>query len=325
MSFMMFAPFIKNNGLRYSNQKGFTLVKYKKPLNDFSLGLYRSVIYKDDKLVCFSPPNSVPFNMFVENHPDYRIEEFVEGTMINLFFYTHWHVCTKSVIGATCTFFDDAPTFLDMFNEAFSSYNLLDPSYVYSFVLKHPLNRIVDACPAEVVLVAMYSITDNVVSEVPLDTRFATPRQYKTVPTHFCKGVMFRANGQRSKQRNPEYKLASDLGNFSNPRVRDITTWQTDRLALFLTYYPDLVEEVNRTISCILNFANVLLKTYKRRYIYRKDCPTDLIPYTFELQQIYYIIRPQRVSLDTVLSYLKSVSAQRLFNTIYYGAVVKRD
>lgn len=312
----MNVPFVRHSELRYINQQGYTLVRYKKPLSDYSLGIYRSVVYKGDKLVCFSPPNSMPHSMFVEQHPTHTMEEFVEGTMINAFYDTKWILCTKSSVGANCRFHDTAPTFRQMFSEALPNLGLLNPEYVYSFVLKHPLNRIVElVLTPQVSLVAMYRIVGDAVHQVPLDTRFPTPRQLD-VP-HGSKGCIFKSGFARAKLRNPEYEVAAQL-NFNCPNftVQTIKLWQTQQIDLFAKYYPDLMPRVTEVLALFTTFAHTLLSTYVKSYIHKTaQRPLYLIPYLFELHQIYLANRV-RVTKETVYRYLATVPAPTIAATL---------
>lgn len=302
--------------LRHINQKGYTIVRYKKPLTDYSLGIYRSVVYKGTKLVCFSPPNSVPYPLFVEHHPAHTMEEFVEGTMVNAFYDTKWVLCTKSSVGANCRFHDSAPTFREMFLEAFPNLDLLNPEYVYSFVLKHPLNRIVEhVLTPQVYLVAVYRIVGDTVHEVPLDTRFKTPQQLDT-PCGF-KGCIFKNGFARAKLRNPDYEAAAYLNfNCSNFIVQTTKLWQTQKLDLFAKYYPDLTPRVTAIVDQLNTFATTLLSTYVKVYIHKTaQRPTYLVPYLFELHQIYLASRV-RVNKNTVYRYLSTVPAVTIAATI---------
>jgi len=130
-------------------------------------GLFRSVIINDaNRVVCFSPPKSVPADQFLQMYPISNnnenrekpnyicAQEFVEGTMINVFFDPSvgltgcWQIATRSTVGANVTFFKGATkTFNEMFVEACITNGLfihtLNPNFCYSFVLQHPSNRIV--------------------------------------------------------------------------------------------------------------------------------------------------------------------------------------
>jgi hypothetical protein len=72
----------------------YSVVKYVKEKLTSDLthtyGLFRSVILNsDDEILCFSPPKSISYGEFIEKYPkkdkNIIVEEFVEGTMINVF------------------------------------------------------------------------------------------------------------------------------------------------------------------------------------------------------------------------------------------------
>lgn len=144
----------------YKKQGKFVVFKYnKKNINSenvTTLGLFRSVIYdtQADRIVCYSPPKSHSMEEFTSNNSptDCTFKEFVEGTMINVFYDnsdSEWRITTKTMIGASFKYFQDADkSFSEMFYEAVESYpnfsiNDLNKEYCYSFVLQHPDNRIV--------------------------------------------------------------------------------------------------------------------------------------------------------------------------------------
>ena len=97
----------------------YILMKYnKKSLtidNEKTLGLFRSIIVKDDNLVCFAPQKAINFNNFIVDNDfdDCDITEFIPGTMVNLFYDQEssedikWQICTRSNIGARCKFNQD--------------------------------------------------------------------------------------------------------------------------------------------------------------------------------------------------------------------------
>lgn len=165
-----------------SNNQEYKVIRYDKNMltNDLIpiYGKCRSVIVnKNNDVVCFSPPKSISFDKFVEQYPsktsDIIFEEFVEGTMINVFWDSNiglsgaWEISTRNTVGATSCFFKNMntqqQTFRDMFLEAASYNNLsldsLNKEYCYSFVLQHPNNRIVVPFKhPQLYLVACYSI-----------------------------------------------------------------------------------------------------------------------------------------------------------------------
>jgi hypothetical protein len=110
--------------------------------------------------------------MYPDKNESLVAQEFIEGTMINVFWDPSigltggWEISTRNTVGATSSFFKGShnKTFRDMFLEASSEekllLNQLNKSFCYSFVLQHPSNRIVVPFhkPA-LYLVAMYSIS----------------------------------------------------------------------------------------------------------------------------------------------------------------------
>ena len=159
------------------NNNDYSIITYNKSELDNSniptYGPFRSVIINsDNKVVCYSPPKSIDYNVFVNKYPsvneDIICQEFVEGTMVNVFWDQVcglWEISTKNTVGATSKFYkkQDSKSFRDMFFEALNQCGLslenLDVNYCYSFVLQHPENRIVVAFTKPCLyLVAIYSI-----------------------------------------------------------------------------------------------------------------------------------------------------------------------
>ena len=157
----------------------YSIINYiKQELNDtnyHTLGLYRSVIIDNTNtnVVCYSLPKSIPYNTMTTkyNISELVAEEFVEGTMINIFwdmYKSEWAITTKKTINADCYFFIQKPqlTFREMFLDACKFCNVdlehLDKSCCYSFVLQHPNNRIVvPFSHPQLYLIRMYRIYEN--------------------------------------------------------------------------------------------------------------------------------------------------------------------
>lgn len=146
-----------------SENRNYTIIKYNKTMLSSDLvhsyGLLKSVIVSDKirKVVGFSPPKSMSCDLFMKRYPVISTpiiaEDFIEGTMINLFYdpgHSEWQISTRNTVGANMSFYSgSAVTFNDMWKEACLYNNLdatkLNKSYCYSFVLQHPENRIVAA------------------------------------------------------------------------------------------------------------------------------------------------------------------------------------
>ena len=169
-----------------SNNATYSVIRYDKNFLACDLvhtyGLCRSVIINNkNDVVGFAPPKSISSENFIKSYPekttDVVAEEFVEGTMINVFWdYSiglsgGWEISTRNTVGATSSFYKSSSrkqkTFRDMFLEAAEEsgliLQLLNPIYCYSFVVQHPENRIVIPFKKpQLYLVGVYSIVNNI-------------------------------------------------------------------------------------------------------------------------------------------------------------------
>jgi len=171
---------LKYNVWKHKNGVTYHILKYDKDWlvreNVKSMGLLRSVIFKDDgTVVSFAPPKSLLTDTLrIDLHSEYVAETFVEGTMINVFYEVEtnsWEIATRSNVGGgTCFFmengFKEENTFKYMFNEVCHRVGLdlndLNKKFVYSFVMQHPRNRIVTIIKEmSLYLVDVYQIEDN--------------------------------------------------------------------------------------------------------------------------------------------------------------------
>ena len=248
---------LKYNVWKHKNGINYHILKYDKEWLSRdtigSIGLLRSLIFKDDgKIVCFAPPKSFPnMDLTIKEDLEYRAENFVEGTMINVFYDTEsksWEIATRSNVGGNMCFFmengfKETNTFKYMFdeicNEIGFNMNDLNKDYCYSFVMQHPRNRIVKVIRVmKLYLVDVYQIVDNkTINIIPLTNielfgiKEDTVRIVNSHPVknddelNVCKqttasintkystvGVMIKNNlGQRYKFRNPNYEHVRHL------------------------------------------------------------------------------------------------------------------
>jgi len=168
------------------NNQTYKVIKYDKNILCIDIiptyGLCRSVIVnKEGQVVCYSPPKSYPSDIFIKSYPDNPTktesiiaQEYVEGTMINVFWDKNiglngaWEISTRNTVGAVSSFYKskNSKTFRTMFLEAASENGFdllfLNTNYCYSFVLQHPENRIVVPFKTpQLYLIAVYSINNT--------------------------------------------------------------------------------------------------------------------------------------------------------------------
>jgi len=169
---------------RTSNNTIYRIVRYDKNFLNVDListyGLCRSVIINNNnKVVGIAPPKSIPCHDFIKKYDEKTegivAEEFIEGTMMNVFWDNSiglngaWEISTRNTVGARSSFYKGpkSQTFRDMFLEALKETNLLldnlEKEFCYSFVLQHPSNRIVVPFKKpQLYLVAVYSIFNEI-------------------------------------------------------------------------------------------------------------------------------------------------------------------
>ena len=166
------------------NDRNYKIIRYNKEylLDELikSSGLFRSVILNDEnKIIVFSPPKSLNSDAFISAYEkdvlNCRAEQYVEGTMINVFHdHDEWEIATRSTVGGKITFFrvdGNITTFRHMFLDACNYVNLdfdyLDKSLCYSFILQHPENRIVSPIVEKgIYLAKVYKIDKYNVTEI---------------------------------------------------------------------------------------------------------------------------------------------------------------
>tara|TARA_B100000795_G_C22775356_1_gene429784 strand:+ start:432 stop:1625 length:1194 start_codon:yes stop_codon:yes gene_type:complete len=322
---------MKHLGIKYFNNKetGLTLLKYDQsnkskynfdnPLVSFSRGLVFDS--KTNKIVCIPPEKSlhiIPFSQMVgsENWLDVTIEEFIDGTMINCFNHMGtWHISTRSYIGANCRG-HSSKNYNKLFQEAKGDldFEKLNIKYCYTFVLKHPENRIVkDHKVAGICLVQVREILDNSYNDISLidvqtqlkeeGVDIVLPKRYTiskpeeindllSSMNYQEQGLMFKYNSKRSKVRTAEYENVKLLrGNNKNIFFNYIELRKNGMLMEYLTYFPEFTTDFDNFRKNIELTTMKLFNNYKEAYMYKKknkkDIPFELRPLCYEMHGIY--------------------------------------
>jgi hypothetical protein len=349
--------YVKSIGLQKTkNINGSYILKYDKSRlnseNIDTLGLFRSVVVHDGKVVSFSPPKSVAYDHFEFDTNTVTYQEYVEGTMVNMYHTgTEWEVATRSLIGAHGNFFKGSKSFREMFFEAFQNskleYDHLNPAYCYSFVMQHPENRIVlKVDKPRLVLCAIYKCHENAVYEIdfkhadaPLhvDTyktycfmsvdeaksEFANP---DTTSYDVMGVVMKNVYGQRAKIRNPKYEHVRKLrGNQSKLQYQYLSLYQKNNTKEFLKYYPEFTDTFKGYHKQVCDFVRSLHMNYMQCYVYKQG-PLRMFPKKFRWHMYtlhkHYLdtLKPVRqcVNLRYVEKYCKELETSYLMYSLNY-------
>ena len=114
---------VHKKGYRSPKGGNYQILRYDKDVlcyGDKKTGIFRSLIVNlnSKKVVVFSPVKSLNLSDLNEsNMVNIRAEEFVEGTMVNLFYDTEvqsWDIATRSTVGGNVKFYRDVSKTLVM-------------------------------------------------------------------------------------------------------------------------------------------------------------------------------------------------------------------
>ena len=367
--FATYFDFARINDVEYLAEKNITkyqkddlvVLKYKKnalnTTNVSTLGHFRSVIYntKTKSIVSYSPAKSYSLDDFNKaiDFDDSKIqyEEFVEGTMINLFYSNdEWQMATRSLLGGRGLFFKGGKTFRQMFLECtiekdidFESFN---QDYCYSFVIQHSDNRIVTKfTKPDAVLCAVYKCDGSVVEEVSFDladpeNRLTRPRTYtfesieeaKKVlanadsTPYYVQGVVMKCNGVRSKIRNPNYEYVRRLrGNQPKTQYQYLSLRKSGKVGEFLKYYPEFAQEFQEYRSQVHYFTSNLHTNYINCYVKKMmrlgEFPKEFRQHMYIIHQTYInelIPKMEHVSREFVINYVNNIHTPHLMYAINF-------
>ena len=320
------------NTITYStklNQR-YRIIRYKKPMLSKDLiphyGIFRSVIINSlNNVVCFSPPKSLHADKFMEMYPisdsyiseqdskkNIIAQEFVEGTMINVFYdpaAASWQIATRSTVGGNMSFFQsansgsNAKTFNEMFQDACVTNQLnihtLHPGFCYSFVLQHPCNRIVvPFSKPQLYLVEAYSIIhelDGSINVYPQDLPVIKQHGLWSSTTPYnIMGFVIRntVTNERCKIRNPIYEEVRQLrGNQAKLQYQYLTLRKDGKIPEFIKFYPETKPELSKFRDQIHMFTNTLHQNYVSCYVKKekplKEFPEQYRTHMFKLHEHY--------------------------------------
>lgn len=341
-------------------EKEYKVIRYNKSLLCFDIiptyGLCRSLVFdQNNKLLCFAPPKSIQMDNFIQSYqerkPQIMAEEFVEGTMINVFWNeTDWEMTTRSIIGAETTFFDSSKTFRTLFLEACLECNLefsaLNKDYCYSFVLQHPESRIVTPIlKPDLYLIAVYKIEQNdeqlVVHQLECSSILPcikTPKTfdfssygelintYGNQSEYHVVGVMLvnKETGERAKIRNPAYEHVRQLrGNQPKLQYHYLCLRKDGKVSEYLKYYPEHKSAFTLFRTQVHLYTNTLFIYYVDCFIKRmkplKEYPSQFKTQMYHIHQHYLSElreKKQHVTHSVVVNIVNTMHPTLLMHSI---------
>ena len=238
--------------------------------------------------------------------PSFIVEEFIDGVMVNLFFDPYkqiWRLVTRSRLDADNKFFNH--TFCDLFMQAWtayagtSSFDMLNKGFGYSFVLRHPANRIVVPVSAPSLNCVEVSSVDPVTltyGTMASAHTLAPPRRFNAgsaadcltvLLPHIqqfegllCQGAVVRdmSTGRRWKMRTDLYATVRKMrGNHSKMEYVWFENFKNGTLEAYLAYYP---EERAGATAALAQWTKVVSETYNLYvHVFKvRDCAKSAIP-----------------------------------------------
>jgi hypothetical protein len=265
---------------------------------------------------------------------DISIEEFVDGTMINVFYYNGWHISTRSNIGANCRWYSKKH-FSELFNESSNlDFEKLDTGVFYTFVLQHPENRIVTSYEEpKITLTQAGKIIDNKLELLDIDVigeelNINVPNKYDfnnlddlvnfvEKQDYQFQGVVLKKGMVRTKIRNPNYNYVRNIrGNNNNIKYLYFELKKNMFLQEYLRFFPEFIEtfeDYNKDYTELIDKIFINYQNYHVRKVITniKEMPFNVRPFCYELHGIYRTTK-QKITPDLVLNYINTLPPARI-------------
>ena len=312
---------------------GLYLVIYDKSncdMTDPDIRKCRGLILEKDtnKVVCLPPTKSIKIEDFTQNinitginHSNIIYEEFLDGTMINLFYYRDsWHISTRSCIGANCRWFSKK-RFDQMFEESHNfDLEKFNKELTYTFVLQHNENRIVkNYSENDLTLVqvmnnitllpeSVESVRDNGI-EINIRKTYSFDNildAYASIEnmSYDIQGYVVRvneSNNVRSKMRNPKYNFVRYLrGNTRNLKYLFLDLRANNYLNSYLEYFPENMEIFDKFTQEFYATTRSLFDYYQKFRV-RKEIQLENVPYEF--RPLCYELHGSYIKNKTVITF----------------------
>jgi hypothetical protein len=356
--------YLKEKFLKKYKKDKYIILKYDKNYlnidNIDSLGKFRSIIYNTEtnQIVSCSPFKSYSLEQFTNKYDnisceDKKItfEEFVEGSMVNLFYDNEeWQIATRTILGGKNAFFKGGKTFRQMFlecmNEKDVEFDELDKQYSYSFIIQHSDNRIVTKFnKPNPVLCAVFKCQDTCVTELPFQhfdivKKIQTPKVYELTSfdeaiqvyanpqktPYYIQGIVFKYNNMRGKVRNPNYEYVRQLrGNQSKTQFQYLSLRTQGLVKEFLKYYPEYNDEFKNYRTQVHEFTKQLHVNYINCYVKKQkplcEYPREYRQHMYTLHQKYIqdlIPIKKYITYEFVVQYINTMNPAHLMYAINF-------
>lgn len=349
-------------GLVVKEYDNLYLVKYDKTLSNMEhedVLRCRGVILEKNtnRLVCISPPKSLNVDFYhtkylEKNSEGVLIEEFYDGTMINVFRYNDTnYISTRSCLGAHNKY-RSIKTFKTLFSECidFDVFEKLSSGHCYSFLLQHPDNKIVKQydTPSSVLVMTTRINEDNSVTILnPEETmnllqscnvELSTPRRFEIDSMEsiyneldnlndsdqgFVLKYYDKGSDNRSKIRNLRYNDIRKLrGNDTNKMFMYFELRKKKNVVEYLEYFPEDKELFDKFRFELYDFTSKLFKYYLELKVNKNikflEIDYEYRPMINDLHEIY-VSSNKQITKNTVIRYLHNLDSARILFALNYS------
>jgi hypothetical protein len=309
------------------------LLKYnKKEVTEEDYNTYRFlkesrslIIEKEtNTIICMSLIFKDSYENFIDNveWKDNVIEESIDGTLINLYYYNNvWNIATRGTLDAKC-YWNSEKTFQTLFMEASESvlnYDLLKKNFCYSFVLCHPGSRNISKysepnithilsrnmetlqeSDEEIGIKKPYIIKILNLNKIEADS-YEKLETFVDTLDYIQEGYMLYSKDRlyRTKLRSKEFiKICKLKGNEPFIIKRLLTLRNTDELQEFLLYFNEYSDDYKKMEQTLTNIINEIYNYYIQIKIEKKfiDLPYFSRKPIYKIHNIYLELVSQYVS-----------------------------
>jgi hypothetical protein len=296
-----------------------------------------AVVNDNQEIVCLPPLR------FKEGQPtdteNYVIQEYLDGTMINVFFNKKWYISTRSRIGALCRWHTKKTfrhMFLDIVTGNNGNFDILDETKSYTFVMIHQDNRIVKKYNKdEIVLVSVYSKNtkewenpDNEYNKLKdeYDPWFTLAPEVAEETINLSNNNVSKVAGytyinknnlaDRFKLLHPKYPEIKTLSGESHvPIFNYIENRRNGKIPEYLRYFPENRRIYNRFKHRIHDFTQLLYDTYgvvfKEKRCTLKEVPFSMKPLLYEIHGLYLDTKSP-TGFSNVMEYINNLPTARM-------------
>lgn len=348
-----FIKFLLERGILYTLDEnlGLMIIRYNREhpncdFNDAFTRFCRGMILDSElNIVCFPPEKHTPMAELVyDSFQNLHIEDFIDGTMINVFNHQDkWHLATRSKIGANGSWFSKK-NFSEMFREAQGNldFEKFEKNYTYTFVLRHPENRIVTQYEtADLVLVQVRNmetlqienteLVKNVLQQsgvdilTPVSYHFTDMTQLNAYLSQMHwqqQGVVIKIGNHRSKLRNDKYERVKSMkSNTPQKLYCYLELKQNKMIKEYLQYFPEFESDFNQYWKQLSDMTRLLHQTYMnyrvKKLIGPESVPYELRPLIYELHG-HHIKSSIKITPDFVNSYFYSLPIKKIIFVLNY-------